>query len=383
VGHKAKAVIYIYLAGGMSHIDTFDPKSGATKGAFDPIATKAPGVRFTDRLANLAKHADKLCVINSMTSTQGAHERGNYLMHTSYAPLGTIRHASIGAWVLRWAGRANQTLPGLVVVGNGGRHPGAGFLGSSYEPLFLGNPEQGLANVNLPRGTSQSQFERRMSLAERFDAGFRKRYGQESVTAYNRFYDDAVKLMHSDDIAAFNLRDEPGDVRSAYGQNRFGQGLMLARRLVENGVRFIEVNSGGWDTHQDNFERLGENLLPDFDQGVAALLADLASRGLLEETLVVVTTEFGRTPRINERDGRDHYPRAFSAVLAGGGVRGGQVYGKTDAQGAAVADKPVKPAELNATIAYAMGIDWSKEVISPVGRPFDLADDAGPVTGVF
>ncbi len=381
---KAKHVIYVYLAGGMSHIDTFDPKLGSTKGEFDAIKTNASGVRVTDQLPLLAKHMDKVAVINSMTSSQGAHERGNYLMHTSYAPLGTIRHAAMGSWVLKWAGRKNKTLPGHVVVGGAGRHPGAGFLGSAYAPLHIGNPEAGLSNVNLPRGVDDKKFTRRRSLAERLDRGFRARYPHEQVKAYNRFYEEAVTLMNSEDVKAFDLSGEKAATRDRYGaEDRFGQGLLLARRLVENGVRFVEVNSGGWDTHNENFDRLSDGLLPNLDRGLSALLQDLAERRLLDQTLVVLTTEFGRTPRINERGGRDHYPRAFSAMLAGGGVKGGQAWGKTDKDGAAVVDNEVKAQDFNATIGYAMGLDIKKSAISPEGRPFTMADEGEPVTALF
>ena len=385
VAGKAKHVIYVYLAGGMSHIDTFDPKPGQpTAGEFSPIKSAAPDIQISEKLPGLAKQADRIAVIRSMTSKQGAHERGNYLMHTSYPPLGTIRHPAMGAWALKLAGRMNKTLPGNVLIGGGRNHAGAGFFPSEFEPLLIGDPNRGLQNVTLPGGVSESQFASRQSLLDRLDAGFRARYPHSGVKAYNKFYDEALNLMHSEDLTAFNLGDESSDAKSAYGSDRFGQGCLLARRLVQHGVRFVEVTSGGWDTHQDNFERLGTRLLPVLDQALAALIGDLSKIGLLDETLIVLTTEFGRTPKINERSGRDHYPKVFSAMVAGGGVKGGQVYGKSDETGSTVADSPVAPEDLNATIGYALGVDARKHFMSPEGRPFAMGGITGkPLTALF
>lgn len=377
----AKSVIYLFLSGGMSHLDTWDPKPGTdVAGEFGIIKTTAAGIQISDKLPLIAKQLDKACIIRSMTSSQGAHERAQYLMHTSYAPLASIKHPGIGPWLSKLGPKVDTKLPGSVVVGGDTRYSGAGIFGSAYEPIIIGNPQAGLQNSKMR--VAATDFDHRRSLLDQLDQSFRQRYPQESVQAYNRFYHEAVELMKSTDVKAFDIAQEPADVKTAYGASNFGMGCLLARRLVEEGVRYVEVNLGGWDTHQENFEQLSEKL-PDVDKAISALLTDLAKRGMLENTLVVQTSEFGRTPKINERDGRDHYPKCFSCMLAGGGVKGGQVYGQSDEKAAAVKDKPVTPQDLNATIAYALGIPHNKQIFSKIGRPFTLADEGKPVTGIF
>lgn len=380
---KAKHVIYLYMSGGMSHIDTWDPKPGTdVAGEFDPIRTKTKGVQISDRLPKLAKQMDKVCLIRSMNSSQGAHDRASYLMHTSYAPLASVKHPGMGPWITKLSDRLNHKLPGSVVVGGGSRASGAGVLGSAYEPIVIGNPEQGLQNSEMARGVSESDFSNRRRLLDTLDRGFRTRYPQKKVQAYTRFYQEAVALMQSEDVKAFDISAESSKVKQAYGANNFGMGCLLARRLVQAGVRFVEVNFGGWDTHQDNFENLTEKL-PAFDQGIAALLDDLSKQGMLDDTLVVQTSEFGRTPKINERTGRDHFPKAFTTMLAGGGVRGGQVHGSTDKTGSAPTDTPVTPQDFNATIAHAMGVNYKKQIFTKIGRPFTMSDKGKPVTAIF
>jgi len=376
----AKSVIYLYMAGGMSHIDTWDPKPGAeTAGKFSPIKTNVSGIEVSDKLPGIAKHADKMCLIRSMTSTQGAHERAQYLMHTSYAPLASVKHPGMGPWISKLGGRLNEKLPGAVVIG-GGRDSGAGVLGSAFEPITVGNPSTGLANSKTRM--TETDFDHRRRLLDQLDQGFRARYPQEMVQSYTRFYQEAVELMKSEDLKAFDISLESAETKAAYGATNFGMGCLLARRLVESGVRFVEVTIGGWDTHNDNFEELEEKL-PPVDKAVAALLDDLKKKGLLDSVVVAQASDFGRTPKINERDGRDHYPKVFTTMLAGGGVKGGQVYGESDAKGAAVKDKPVTPQDFNATIAYALGISTTKQVFSKIGRPFTIADMGKPLTGLF
>ena len=383
-GHgTATSVIYIYLGGGMSHIDSLDPKPGQpTAGEFRPVSTAVDGITISEKLPRLATQMGHCAIIRSMTSKQGAHERGRYLMHTSYNQLATIQHASIGAWVNKALPRQNHNIPSNVLIGNGDNEVRAGFLGSQYEPLIIGDPSAGLQNIKLVGGIDQSTFDHRRSLLDQLDTRFRDRFNNKGVKAYTEYYDEAVRMMKSSDVQAFELDREPQAIQSEYGSERFGRGCLLARRLVEHGVRFVEITNGGWDTHTDNFERLDEKLT-EIDRGISALLHDLHRRGLLESTLVVLATEFGRTPKITERGGRDHYPRVFSCMLAGGGVRGGRVYGASDTTGAAVASDAVSPQDLNATIAYAMGIDHRMKVISKIGRPFTLSDEGSPVTGLF
>ena len=376
---KAKRVVYIFLEGACSQLDTFDPKPGSeVQGETKPIATKIPGVKFGDSLPQLAKHADQLAVIRSMTTETGAHEPGRYLMRTSYKQIATTRHPSMGSWLQHFKGRSNRELPGSVVIGNPNRHPAAGFFSASLAPAPVANADRGLENTKGPSYLTEDQFDKRMRLASRFDAAFQQRYAAPQVQSYLEFYSEAVALLKSSELEAFDISKESDDVKKKYGSSQLGSGCLLARRLLQAGVNFIEVNSGGWDQHRDIFTNMptkgGE-----LDQAVAALLNDLAETGLLKDTIVAITTEFGRTPKINQNAGRDHHPTAFCAVLAGAGIAGGQVYGKTDKNASSVDEDPVGPADLNATIAKGLGLPLEQEVISPVGRPFKVAHDGQPI----
>lgn len=379
----ARHVIYLFLRGGMSHLDTLDPKPGAaTQGRTDAIATRADGVLVSSRFSKLAEQLDKCCIVSSMASRQGAHSQAQYLMRTSYELRGTIQHPSLGAWCHHLLGRRNPTLPGHVTIGGAADLPGAGFLPPEFQPLPIGSAEDGLQNASLPRGVDEERFQRRLERLARLDAAFAERHQQRSVQAYSQAYQEAVALMRSSDLAAFDLDLESPAMHQAYGNTPFGAGCLLARRLVEHGVRYVEVFSDGWDTHADNFDRL-DDLVPAIDQGLAALLADLDARGLLRQTLVVLASEFGRTPDIDQDQGRNHHPQAFSVLLAGGGVRGGQRYGRTDAEGRRVATEPTSIQDLNATIAYACGIPLDHVVTSPSGRPFQVADKGKALTALF
>lgn len=379
----AKNVIYLYMSGGQSHLDTWDPKEGVeTAGPTKPLKTSADGLRVSEYLPLTAQQMHHGCVIRSMTSTQGAHEQGNYMMHTSYALRGTIRHPAMGAWLNVFQGGGSSTLPNFVFIGNDSRHPGAGFFPASQSPLYVNNPENGLRNVKLQPGLTEDRFLKRMSLADRLDQDFRATFPHRNVKAYSDMYDDAMAMMKSEDLKAFDLTEEPDELRRAYGREAFGQGCLLARRLVERGVRFVEVSLGGWDTHNANFVRVPE-LCDTLDKALSSLLQDLSARGLLQETLVVVTSEFGRTPDINQNVGRDHYPKAFSAALFGGGVAGGSVYGKTDPEGREVVEDKVEIPDFNATIAYGLGLPLDQVIYSPSKRPFTIADKGQPLTRVF
>jgi len=378
----AKNCIYLYMSGGMSHLDTFDPKPGAeSQGPTKVIPTAADGVQVSEHFPLVATHMRHVAVVRSLNSTQGAHEPGQYFMRTSYTQRGTIRHPSMGAWVSHLSGRANPTLPTAVSIG-GGRKPGAGFMESRFSPLPIGNPEAGLQDSRRPAGVDGALYQRRLDLLGRFNDGFQAAFDHKPVRAYNDLYDEAVQLMASKDLAAFDIKQEPEHLHDAYGDTPFGHGCLLARRLIEHDVRFVEVELGGWDTHDDNFDRVEAqaNIL---DRSLSALLADLTSRGMLEETLVVVATEFGRTPKINGNTGRDHYPKAFSCLLAGGGIKGGQVHGATDPTGGSVVASKVEIPDFNATIGYALGLPIERVVMSPSGRPFTLADKGRPLTALF
>ena len=376
-------VIYLMMRGAMSHIDTFDPKPGREEqGETRAIATKVPGVQFGEHLPRLAGLADRLAVIRSLTTETGAHEQGTYLMRTSYPQINSIRHPSFGSWAVHVLGKRSRDLPGYVLVGNGNEHPGCGFLDPAVTPVPLADPERGLENISRPSYLSEGNFERRLALADRLDRDLKQHYAGRQIEAYDRMYVEAVRLMGSGDLAAFDISREDEQTRERYGRSKLGQGCLLARRLVESGVRCVEVEMGGWDMHRDLWEELPEKV-GELDAAMAALLEDLASRGLLGSTLVVLATEFGRSPKINENAGRDHHPAVFSCVLAGAGVKPGVVYGASDARGHAPDRDAVSVADFNATIAAACGLPWDKAFVAPNGRPFKVGHDGKPITAVL
>lgn len=388
-GGKAKSVIYLFMSGGLTHLDSFDPKPEAPdafRGPTETIKTKADGVQLAHHFSQLAKQAEKIALIRSMTSTQGAHGPGRYFMRTGYTQRASIVHPSAGSWVSKLKPRTNENLPSFVTVNSGNGHPGAGFFEPEYAPLPVGNAESGLQNVRRLGNISEKEFNQQLALRQLLDKEFDARFheGQKNVRAYNQVFKEAVKLMNSEDLEAFDLRKEPAGMHTAYGDHEFAKGVLLARRLVERGVRYIDVEFGGFDWHNDNFSQADQKL-PVLDQALGALLADLSSRGLLESTLVVVASEFGRTPKIvQERSGRNHYPKAFSYLLAGGGVNGGQVYGKTDETGSNVIENKVSAPDFNATIGFATGVPHNLPLMSPSRRPFKLgARDGKPLTSLF
>ena len=380
---SASRVIFLYMSGGMSHLDTLDPKTDTeVRGPLESIPTSVPGIRLSAHMEGLARCMHKAAVIRSMSSTQGAHDRGRYLMRTGYTRRGTIRHPTTGAWTMRLAGRLNRYIPGYVTIGADSRHPGSGFMESLYAPLPIGDPRSGLQNGKLPSGISEKRFLGRLNISSQLDAAFNQRFDLRKVRDYTQAYREALSLIRGRDLDAFDIGLEPGEMRERYGDSSFGQGCLLARRLVEHDVRYVEVHSGGWDTHQNNFERVG-NRARELDRALSSLIMDLDSRGLLESTLVVVATEFGRTPRINQNDGRDHYPKAFSTLMAGGGVRGGRVHGATNGKGMEVVESRVSIPDFNATIAHALGLPQDKVLLSDSGRPFTVADKGRPVRELF
>ena len=378
----AKQLIYLYMEGGMSHIDTFDLKTGhENQGSTQPINSNVDGIRVSSHLPNLARHADKLCIVNSLTSTAGDHEKGNYFMHTSYQQRATIRHPGIGSWYHKLKGKINPTLPASVFIGRESRfHGSGGFFEPEFEPLAITEPESGLKYAQAL--VAKERFDRRLNLANDIDAEFLKRYHSKPIRAYGHMYADAVRLMDSPDLAAFNIHKEDDKTKERYGSEPFAQGCLLARRLIERNVRSVEVSFGGWDTHQNNFISLPE-LCHTMDQAVAALLDDLERVGKLKDTIVVLTTEFGRTPQINQNVGRDHYPQAFTSVLAGGGFKGGYVHGKTSKGGEEVIEGSMTIPDFNASIAHALGIPVDHVLYSPTVRPFTVAHKGKPQLGLF
>ncbi len=379
---KAKHVIYLYMAGGMTHIDTLDPKPEAPseyRGPVKAISTNVDGIQLGHHFEKTAKHADKMAIIRSMNSTQGAHAQGNYHIHTAYTERASLTHPSLGSWANKLdPARLKSTLPPFVTVHAGNRHPGAGFFEPSLAPLPVGDAEKGLQFAKKKKNISEKQFNRQIALRAKLDTEFAARFnkGQRNVRAYDEMFDAAVNLMKSKDLEAFDLSKETKETHLAYGTEKFSKGVLLARRLVENGVRFVEVQYRGFDWHSNNFTQADEKL-PVLDQAYAALLTDLKQRGLLDSTLVVIATEFGRTPLIDSDAGRNHFPKAFSFALAGAGIKGGTVYGATDKTASNVITDKTSAADFNATIAAAMGLNHDQVIYSPSRRPFKMGGKTG------
>ena len=381
----ARSVIFLYMAGGMTHIDTFDPKpqNKDVMGETTAINTSADGIQLGHWLPKTAEQMNLATLVRSLNTNQGAHQQANYLLHTSYQKRGTIIHPSLGSWITKMRGNVNPTLPANVKINGGSDVIGAGYFEKKYGPLPLGNPSAGIQNVKKAGYIDQELYNERLDVSKTFNKNFLNQFPQKGVRAYTDLYDDAVKLMQSKDLDAFNLSKESQQTRDSYGDNNFGQGCLLARRLVENNVRFIEVNYGGWDMHNDVFGNL-ETKAAVLDQGLSTLLSELNVRGLLSNTMVVVASEFGRTPEVKAgRVGRDHHPSSFSALLAGGGIKQGFVHGKSDDRAHYVEENGVGMVDLNATIAHAMGLDVNKIIYSPGGRPFKVADDGRVINNIL
>jgi hypothetical protein len=383
-GVKHKACILLYMDGGPSHKDTFDMKPGTKDGGeFQPIPTSVPGIQISEHLPKIAGVMEHACLLRGMSTGEGAHERARIYMHTGYkAGIGGLVYPSMGSIVSSEIGNPDAAVPNFVAIG--GRTYGAGFLGAHHQPLQVIDPSRGVENLRA--AVDVKQFGDRVDLLEEMEQSFFKDYkataGSDHLTTYKR----AVQLMQSKEARAFDLDQEPAATRKAYGESKFGDGCLLARRLIEVGVPFIEVNLGGWDTHQDNFNRV-KNLSAQLDPAVGALVNDLKERGLLDSTLIVWMGDFGRTPKINQRGdkpGRDHYPRAWTSMMIGGGIKGGQVIGKTDAEGAEVVERPVSAIDFMATVCQVLGIDYTKQNSTPIGRPIRIVEKgANPVKEVF
>ena len=374
---KAKSVIWLMLSGGLSHIDSLDPKQGDSKGPAKAINTSAD-FQVTDFFPKFASIAHRVCVIRSMEAKIGVHAPAQYFMRTAFEKRGTILHPNLGAWGSHYLGRSSTTLPSSVCI-NRRSDQGNGFFPSGYAPLAIGDPSQGISDVDSIG--SKSAAKKRLTLLNQIDANFRKKFNDKGVNAYNSFYDDALALMKSEELKAFDLSSESQEQRDAYGNNSFGQGCLLARRLVDSGVRFVEVKHDGWDHHKALADEMGE-VAPVFDQAFATLINDLQQRGMLDSTLVVVATEFGRKPDF-DGDGRSHHPVCFSTVLAGGGTKAGFVYGKSDGAGYYVDDNAVSVGAFHASIALAAGMEIKKPALSPSGRPMSVGDGEDPILDLF
>lgn len=371
---RAKRCILLWMHGGPSHIDTFDPKAG---GPFKAIASAAAGLQVCEHLPLVAAEAKHLSVIRSLTSPEGDHARASYFLHTGSRPQPTVSHPALGAVVSLEKGAWKEAMPPWVTLAS--PFAESGFLGPAHAPLALYGAEQGSEDLILPAEESGARLVRRRRLLSALDAVLAGRVQPADVEAAQAAREGALSLLTGPAARAFDLTLEPEAVRDRYGDSEFGRGCLVARRLVEHGTRFVEVGLDGWDTHEDNARQLKEDLLPVLDRSMSALIADLAERGLLQDTLVVWMGEFGRTPEINEAGGRDHHAEAFSAVLAGAGVPGGTVIGASDAEGRKPVERPVSVQDLLSTVVLKLGIDPATTYSTPEGRPITLIQGGKPI----
>jgi hypothetical protein len=399
-----KSVIIMWMGGGPATIDIWDLKPGRpTGGEFRPINTSVPGIQICEHMPRVAQQMRHLVIIRSLTTTEGDHNRGRILMHTSYTPNPAIAFPSLGSVVAlqtpRLPGYQPTALPPYIAIG--GAAEGPGFLGMTYAPFTVQNPGTPPPNIRPPAGLGRDEAEqvarvrRRQRLFYEFEDRFRLTRAPHLATeeerarfadpskAHEEIYEKAFSLVAAQGGRVFDLRGEPASLQEEYGNNNFGRAALLARRLVEAGVSAVEINLGGWDTHSGNFTALSQRLLPVLDRAMAALVRDLVDRGMWQNTVLVWMGEFGRTPRINQNAGRDHWSRCWSVVIGGGAIRGGQVYGATDADGMDIAQNPVRVGDLFATIYRALGIDPTTQIRDPIGRPFAIAGGQGrPIAGI-
>ncbi len=378
---RGMACILLWMQGGPSQFETFSPKPGhANGGETKAIPTAVPGIQIAEHYPLLAKQMQDVAIVRSVTSKEGAHPRAQILMHSGYLPMASVKYPTLGSIVSHELADAASQLPSFVRIGgvrNGGT---AGFLGVEYDPFDINNPTAPPTNTTLP--TDVARYQRRLQLLDRLESNASGKAVSQDAAEHKKLYDRAMKMILSPDMKAFDLTKETDKTRDAYGRNNFGAGCLLARRLIESGVTFVEVGLDGWDTHQDNFDRTTK-LAGQVDQPFAALIADLKQRGMLDKTLVIWMGEFGRTPNINANAGRDHYPKAFNVALAGGGIRGGQVIGETNEGGTDIKDRPVAVNDLFQTFCKSLGMQAAKENMSPIGRPIKIVDGGKPVNELF
>lgn len=372
---KAEHVIYIYMNGGMSHLDTFDPKTNTEiNNGINPISTKGD-FQISQYFPKLALHGDKFSVLSGMTSKVAAHSPGQYLMRTSYTKNTLTIHPAMGAISSWQLGKQHGSIPDNVLISGDSDHSKEGYLDKKFTPLPIVNPNDGLKFSK--RTVQESVFNNRIALTNALDGNFRKNYNIKDVHSYTELYDETLKVLNSTDLDVFDLNKETAETRTRYGKDNFSQGLLLAKRIIASGVRFVEVDMGGFDNHVDISDRFDERA-PIIDNAISALFEDLKSSGLLEKTLIVVATEFGRTPKINENKGRDHHSVSFSTMLGGLDI-GGKRIGKTNDKGSEVIDRPINSGELNATIGHFLGIKHDLVYHSPSGRPFTTGNSALPI----
>ncbi|MDZ4861064.1 MAG: DUF1501 domain-containing protein [Candidatus Hydrogenedentes bacterium] len=385
---RAESCIFIFCAGGMSHVDTFDPKPYSPieyRGELGTVATNTGDV-FGATMKNMAAIADKLTVLRSVTHGEAAHERGTHNMLTGYKPSPALVYPSMGSVISHEFGPRNDMPAYIAIPGAGDPFMGTGYLSSAFGPFSVGGEpvNQGfqVRDLNLAGGVSPERMEGRKGLLTTVDNHFRSLEKTDVLDAMDSYYQRAYALISSQKAReAFDVNAEPDAMRDRYGRTAMGQRLLLSRRLVEAGARFSTVVDGGYDMHVD-IKGSMNSIGPALDQGVAALIADLAERGMLEKTLVVLSTEFGRTVRINKDGGRDHWPKAFSVVLAGGGLKAGLIHGTTDAYGSEPSTDPIGPADISATIFGQLGVDIQKKLMSDGNRPIDIVRDGTVIAPV-
>ena len=378
---KAEHVILFWCGGGMSHIDTWDPKpSRPVAGEFSPINTSADGVQISSIFPQLAKQMHHAALIRSIAGTNGAHGRASYQLQTSYNPSANLIHPGIGSIVAHEKDRLGD-LPSFITISGNARR--AGYLGQQCEAYYVGRPGEKDPYLAFPADITQMRGNKRLDILAKMNLRNVRGLDASKAKAVDTATREAVNLMRSPALKAFELEGEDPKTVARYGDTPFGRGALLARRLVETGVRFVQVNRGGFDTHNNNFPAM-QNHGDVMDPALASLISDLAASGKLAKTLVLVLSEFGRTPRINTNAGRDHHARCFSCFIAGGGIRGGQVIGKSDEDAMLPAERPVNPHDLHASLCHALGIDATREVKTPLGRPMRLINEgAKPVMELF
>ena len=382
-GGKAKSLIAIHFGGGMSHVDTFDIKEKNTEAnrISSPIKTNVSGIRLGKYFENLANHMDCFAMINSMQHTQGIHYDAGYLMRTAYLKRSTVVHPELGAWISKYGNRRSGDIPPFIKLG-AKSGLGAGFFPGKYGALSIPDPQKGINNSQVPSGVSDERFQNRFSLTDSLNQEFEKTLSTGMTEDYHEAYTNAVKLMSSKDLEVFDLSKESEKTKARYGKNSFGYSCLLAKRLVEHGVGGVSLGSGGWDDHANIYDEF-EKRARVADQGIGALMSDLRSLGLLDTTLVSLTSEFGRDAKLNKMGGRGHNPRAYTCMLAGGGIRGGEKYGASDALGQEAIDKPVSPQDFHKTIGYALGLPIDLVEMSPNGRPFRIGNKGNPLIELF
>lgn len=377
VRKNQKSCILMWMGGGPPTIDIWDLKPGSKNGGeFRPIDTKGD-MQISEHMPMTAQVMDQLSLVRSMSTREADHGRGRYYMHTAYVPNPTVVHPTFGSVVSYELGpqRKELEIPSFISIGGASGSPG--FLGMAHAP-FVVDSNGRIRNAD-PGNLGPRRLNQRLAMLDVIETGFIKSQRGEAPASHKDIYKKAVNLMTSDQMRSFRIDQEDARVREAYGDNEFGRGLLMARRLVETGVPFIEVNLGGWDLHQDVFNTLRNQRLPVLDRGIAALTNDLKQRGLLDHVVLVWMGEFGRTPRINQNVGRDHWAASWSVMIGGGGLRGGIAVGETDADGVSVADKAYLPGDVWATVAHALGIPLSKVYTSKRGRPMKIANGGAPI----